>query len=83
MNVLKQKQVNQFIFNVKSKIKNDFPLAKYTLEEFVKVLNIPNNEELIILAYYDLKNNNQLRWNKITLILNKNKEFIVFEYLDQ
>ena len=83
MNILKQKQVNQFIFNVKSKIKNDFPLAKYTLEEFVKVLNIPNNEELIILAYYDLKNNNQLRWNKITLILNKNKEFIVFEYLDQ
>ena len=47
MNVLKQKQVNQFIFNVKSKIKNDFPLVKYTLEEFVKVLNIPNNEELI------------------------------------
>ena len=83
MNVLKQKQVNQFIFNVKSKIKNDFPLVKYTLEEFVKVLNIPNNEELIILAYYDLKNNNQLKWNKISLILYKNKEFIVFEYLDQ
>lgn len=82
MTILKQKQVNQFIFNVKNKIKNDFPLAKYTLEEFAKVLNIPNNEELIVLAYYDLRNNNQLKWNKITLILNKNKEFIVFEYLD-
>lgn len=83
MTILKQKQVKQFVSNVKNKIKNDFPLAKYTSEEFAKVLNIPNNEELIVLTYYDLKNNNQLRWNKITLLLNKNKEFIVFEYLDQ
>jgi hypothetical protein len=82
MTILKQKQVNQFIFNVRNKIKNDFPLAKYTSEEFAKVLNIPNNEELIVLAYYDLRNNNQLKWNKIALILNKNKEFIVFEYLN-
>lgn len=82
MNILKQKQVKQFILNVKDKIKNDFVLAKYTPEEFAKVLNIPNNEELIILAYYELKNNNQLRWNKIALLLNKNKEFVAFEYLD-
>ena len=39
-------------------------------------------KELIILAYYDLKNNNQLKWNKIALILNKDEEFIVFEYLN-
>ena len=45
-------------------------------------IRIINNEELIILAYYDLKNNNQLKWNKIALILNKNKDFIVFEYLN-
>ena len=83
MNILKQKQVKQFIFSVKSKIKNNFVLAKYTSEEFAKVLNIPNNEELIILAYYELKNNNQLKWNKIALLLNKNKEFVAFEYLDQ
>lgn len=82
MNILKQKQVKQFIFNVKDKIKNNLVLAKYTPEEFAKVLNIPNNEELIILAYYELKNNNQLRWNKIALLLNKNKEFVAFEYLD-
>ena len=82
MTILKQKQVKDFIFDVKNKIKNDSPLAKYTSKEFAKVLNIPNNEELIILAYYDLKNNNQLKWNKIALILNKNKEFVVFEYLN-
>ena len=82
MTILKQKQVNHFIFDVKNKIKNDSPLAKYTSKEFAKILNIPNNEELIVLAYYDLKNNNQLKWNKIALILNKNKEFVVFEYLD-
>lgn len=81
MTILKQKQVKNFISNVKNKIKNDFVLAKYTSEEFAEVLNIPNNEELIVLAYYDLKNNNQLKWNKIALFLNKNKEIVVFEYL--
>lgn len=82
MTILKQKQVKNFISNVKNKIKNDFVLAKYTSEEFAKILNIPNNEELIILAYYDLKNNNQLKWNKIALFLNKSKEIVVFEYLN-
>ena len=82
MTILKQKQVKDFIFDVKNKIKNDFPLAKYTSKEFAKVLNITNNEELIVIAYYDLKNNNQLKWNKIALILNKDKEFVVFEYLN-
>ena len=30
MTILKQKQVKDFIFDVKNKIKNDLPLAKYT-----------------------------------------------------
>lgn len=82
MNELKQKQVDKFIQNSRKELENTL-IVSYTLEEFAKVLNIPNNEELIVLAFQDLHYNPQFTWYNLQMIYNeKDNNFLVFNYID-
>lgn len=83
MNILKQKQVNDFIEHSRKKLE-DTLIVNYTLKEFAEILNIPDNEELIVLAFQDLYYNTQLTWYNLQLIYNKkNNTFLVFNYIDK
>ena len=83
MNILKQKQVNDFIEHSRKKLE-DTLIVNYTLKEFVEILNIPDNEELIVLAFQDLYYNTQLTWYNLELVYNKkNNTFLVFNYINK
>lgn len=82
MYILKQKQVDDFIQHSRKKLE-DILIVSYTLEEFAEILNIPNNKELIVLAFQDLYYNTQLTWYDLKLIYNKkNNNFLLFNYID-
>lgn len=81
MNILKQKQVNDFIEHSRKRLEDTLILT-ITLEEFAEILNIPNNKKLIVLAFQDLYYNTQLTWHNLQLIYNKkNNDFLVFNYI--
>jgi hypothetical protein len=83
MNILKQKQVNDFIEHSRKKLE-DTLIVNYTLKEFAEILNIPDNEELIVLAFQDLYYNTQLTWYNLELVYNKkNNTFLVFNYINK
>lgn len=83
MYILKQKQVNDFIEHSRKRLENTLILT-ITLEEFAEILNIPNNKELIVLAFQDLYYNTQLTWHNLTLIYNKkDNNFLLFNYIDK
>lgn len=83
MNILKQKQVNDFIEHSRKKLEDTLILT-ITLEEFAKILNIPANEQLIVLAFQDLYYNTQLTWYNLQLMYNKkNNTFLVFNYINK
>lgn len=83
MNILKQKQVNDFIEHSRKKLEDTLILT-ITLEEFAKILNIPANEQLIVLAFQDLYYNTQLTWYNLELVYNKkNNTFLVFNYINK
>lgn len=83
MNILKQKQVNDFIEHSRKKLEDTLILT-ITLEEFAKILNIPANEQLIVLAFQDLYYNTQLTWHNLQLMYNKkDNDFLVFNYIDK
>ena len=83
MNILKQKQVNDFIEHSRKRLEDTLILT-ITLEEFAKILNIPANEQLIVLAFQDLYYNTQLTWYNLELVYNKkNNTFLVFNYINK
>lgn len=83
MNILKQKQVNDFIQYSRKRLE-DTLIVSYTLKEFAEILNIPDNEQLIVLAFQDLYYNTQLAWYNLQLIYNKkNNNFLVFNYINK
>lgn len=83
MYILKQKQVNDFIEHSRKKLEDTLILS-YTLEEFAEILNIPVNEQLIVLAFQDLYYNTQLTWYNLELVYNKkNNTFLVFNYINK
>jgi len=83
MNILKQKQVNDFIEHSRKKLE-DTLIVNYTLKEFAEILNIPANEQLIVLAFQDLYYNTQLTWYHLQLMYNKkDNDFLVFNYIDK
>ena len=83
MYILKQKQVDDFIQHSRKKLE-DILIVSYTLEEFAEILNIPENEELIVLAFQDLYYNTQLTWYNLGLIYNKkNNSFLLFNYINK
>ena len=83
MNILKQKQVDNFIQYSRKRLENVL-IVSYTLEEFVKLLDIPDNEELIALAFQDLHYNTQLTWYNLQLIYNKkDNNFLLFNYMNK
>ena len=83
MNILKQKQVDNFIQYSRKRLENTL-IVNYTLEEFVKLLDIPDNEELIVLAFQDLYYNPQFTWYNLQLIYNKkDNNFLVFFYINK
>ena len=83
MNILKQKQVNDFIQYSRKRLE-DTLIVSYTLKEFAEILNIPDNEQLIVLAFQDLYYNTQLAWYTLQLIYNKkNNNFLVFNYINK
>lgn len=83
MNILKQKQVNDFIEHSRKKLE-DTLIVNYTLKEFAEILNITANEELIVLAFQDLYYNTQLTWYNLELVYNKkNNTFLVFNYINK
>lgn len=83
MNILKQKQVNDFIEHSRKRLEDTLILT-ITLEEFAEILNIPANEQLIVLAFQDLYYNTQLTWYNLELVYNKkNNTFLVFNYINK
>lgn len=81
MYILKQKQVNDFIEHSRKRLE-DILIVSYTLEEFAEILNIPANEQLIVLAFQDLYYNTQLTWYNLKLIYNeKDNDFLLFNYI--
>lgn len=83
MNILKQKQINDFIQYSRKKLE-DTLIVSYNLKEFAEILNIPDNEELIVLAFQDLYYNTQLAWYHLQLTYNKkNNTFLVFNYINK
>nr|DAJ41376.1 MAG TPA: hypothetical protein [Caudoviricetes sp.] len=83
MYILKQKQVNDFIEHSRKRLEDTLILS-YTLEEFAEILNIPNNKELIVLAFQDLYYNTQLTWYNLQLMYNKkDNNFLLFNYIDK
>lgn len=83
MYILKQKQVNDFIEHSRKRLEDTLILS-LTLEEFAEILNIPANEELIVLAFQDLYYNTQLTWHHLQLLYNKkDNDFLVFNYIDK
>lgn len=83
MNILKQKQVDDFIQHSRKRLEDTLILS-FTLEEFAEILNIPNNEQLIVLAFQDLYYNIQLTWYNLELVYNKkNNTFLVFNYINK
>ena len=83
MNILKQKQVDNFIQYSRKRLENVL-IVSYAMEEFVKLLDIPDNEELIALAFQDLYYNTQFAWYNLQLIYNKkDNNFLVFNYMDK
>ena len=83
INILKQKQVNDFIEHSRKKLE-DTLIVNYTLKEFAEILNIPANEQLIVLAFQDLYYNTQLTWYNLQLIYNKkDNNFLLFNYIDK
>ena len=83
MYILKQKQVNDFIEHSRKRLEDTLILT-ITLEEFAEILNIPDNEQLIVLAFQDLYYNTQLTWYNLELVYNKkNNTFLVFNYINK
>lgn len=83
MYILKQKQVDDFIQHSRKRLEDTLILS-FTLEEFAEILNIPNNEQLIVLAFQDLYYNTQLTWYNLELVYNKkNNTFLVFNYINK
>ena len=81
MNILKQKQVDKFIQYSRKRLE-DTLIVSFTLNEFAEVLNIPCNEELIVLAFHDLYYNSQFTWYNLQVMYNKkDNNFLVFNYI--
>lgn len=83
MYILKQKQVNDFIEHSRKRLEDTLILT-ITLEEFAEILNIPANEQLIVLAFHDLYYNSQFTWYNLQLMYNKkDNNFLLFNYIDK
>lgn len=81
MKLLKQNQIRKLIKDSQKKLGENM-VAIYNREELSDVLQIPNNEELIIMSFEQLRKSKLMSWYKLHIIYNiKNNTFIVVPYL--
>lgn len=81
MKLLKQNQIRKLIKDSQKKL-GENTVAIYNREELSDVLQIPNNEELIIIAFEQLRKSKVMSWYKLHIVHNiKNNTFIVVPYL--
>ena len=77
MKLLKQNQIRKLIKDSQKKLGENM-VAIYNREELSDVLQIPNNEELIIMSFEQLRKSKLMSWYKLNIIYNiKNNTFIV------
>ena len=81
MKLLKQNQIRKLIRDSQEKLEENM-IAIYNRKELSDVLQIPNNEELIIMAFEQLRKSKLMSWYKLYIIYNeKDNNFIVVPYL--
>ena len=81
MKLLKQNQIRKLIKDSQKKLGENM-VAIYNREKLSDVLQIPNNEELIIMSFELLRKSKLMSWYKLYIIYNiKNNTFIVVPYL--
>lgn len=81
MKLLKQNQIRKLIKDSQEKLEENM-IAIYNRRELSDVLQIPNNEELIIMAFEQLRKSKLMSWYKLYIIYNeKDNNFIVVPYL--
>nr|DAE62887.1 MAG TPA: hypothetical protein [Caudoviricetes sp.] len=81
MKLLKQNQIGKLIKDSQEKLEENM-IAIYNRKELSDVLQIPNNEELIIMAFEQLRKSKLMSWYKLYIIYNeKDNNFIVVPYL--
>ena len=81
MKLLKQNQIGELIKDSQEKLGENM-IAIYNRKELSDVLQIPNNEELIIMAFEQLRKSKLMSWYKLYIIYNKKDDnFIVVPYL--
>ena len=81
MKLLKQNQIRKLIKDSQEKLEENM-IAIYNRRELSDVLQIPNNEELIIMAFEQLRKSKLMSWYKLYIIYNKKDDnFIVVPYL--
>ena len=81
MKLLKQNQIRKLIRDSQEKLEENM-IAIYIRRELSDVLQIPNNEELIIMAFEQLRKSKLMSWYKLYIIYNKkDNNFVVVPYL--
>lgn len=81
MKLLKQNQIGKLIKDSQEKLEENM-IAIYNRKELSDVLQIPNNEELIIIAFEQLRKSKLMCWYKLYIIYNeKDNNFVVVPYL--
>lgn len=81
MKLLKQNQIRKLIRDSQEKLEENM-IAIYNRRELSDVLQIPNNEELIIMAFEQLRESKLMSWYKLYIIYNeKDNNFVVVPYL--
>lgn len=81
MKLLKQNQIRKLIRDSQEKLEENM-IAIYSRRELSDVLQIPNNEELIIMAFEQLRKSKLMSWYKLYIIYNeKDNNFVVVPYL--
>lgn len=81
MKLLKQNQIRKLIKDSQKKLGENM-VAIYNREELSDVLQIPNNEELIIMSFEQLRKSKLMSWHKLYITYDANNNtFIVVPYL--
>mgnify|MGYP005873164255 CR=1 FL=1 len=81
MKLLKQNQIRKLIRDSQEKLEENM-IVVYNRSEFSDVLQIPNNEELIIMVFEQLRKSKLMSWYKLYIIYNeKDNNFVVVPYL--
>lgn len=81
MKLLKQNQIGKLIKDSQEKLEENM-IVVYNRKELSDVLQIPNNEELIIMAFEQLRKSKLMSWHKLYIIYNeKGDNFVVVPYL--